>query len=320
MRADEHFPPLPLVLSLVDTALDRDDAFSAEWPPRRLRLVRTAIEYTIYDLLEFRIRKIRPYYRRFLEQLYAAHPPASITLVSLNYDYIADNSLIAIADQTGWPGLPDYGCDVATAAYRDMPRLGRLLKLHGSLNWMYCPNCHRLDLAIAQSGLKTSKMLSALYSSGAAHLDTRYVDEQGGPCADCGTSLRWILITPTHLKDYRNPHVARVWYETARELRSADRAIFVGYSVPEDDVDVIYLLKRRLAHVEPRAITVVEYATGAASALDRHPVGLRYRALFGDEIDWRPQGFQRWLSVAARSGFAPPRRRRRASTRPTAAR
>jgi hypothetical protein len=77
---------------------------------------------------------------------------------------------------------------------------------------------------------------------------------------------------------------------------------------------VIYLVKRGLAHVDPRAITVVENAAGRGAALDRHPVGLRYRALFGDEIDWCPVGFEQWLSAAAPDGFAPGARRARAAS------
>ena len=77
--------------------------------------------------------------------------------------------------------------------------------------------------------------------------------------------------------------------------------------MPDDDVDVIYLFKRGLAHLDPRAITVVEYAEGSDATLDRHPVGLRYRALFGDAIDWSPVGFEQWLTDAAPRGFAPPR-------------
>ena len=218
----------------------------------------------------------------------------------------------AVAERRGQFGLPDYGCDIATEAYRRESRFGTLLKIHGSLNWLYCPNCHRLDLGIAGSGRRTVKTLNQFY--GAVDLDARYQGD-GTQCEDCRTRLRPVLITPTHLKDYRNPHIARVWYEAARALREAKRAIFVGYSMPEDDVDVIYLFKRGLS-VDPRAITVVEYATGAGAALDKHPVGLRFRALFGGAIDWRTDGFGAWIEDAAPAGFAPPpaRSRRRTST------
>ena len=301
-RSTEHFPPLPLVLSLVDTALDREDAFGKDWPPDSLREVRACLEYAIFALLEYRLRRIGAHYKTFFEMLYAAVPPESVTVISLNYDLIADNTLSAAAERRGEPGLPDYGVDIATDAYRTTTKVGRLLKLHGSLNWLYCPNCHRLELGIAPSGVRTWKALGPLYGKRPVNLAKNYAD-RSTPCPDCGTGFKPVLITPTHLKDYRNPHVARTWYEAARELRHAKRAIFVGYSMPDDDVEVIYLFKRGLADLQAGAITVVDHATGDATALDRNPVGRRYRALFGDKIDWRPDGFEAWTADAAAEGL-----------------
>ena len=70
----------------------------------------------------------------------------------------------------------------------------------------------------------------------------------GAPCGTCQTRLRPLLIAPTHLKNYRNPHIAQVWYAAEQELRAAERVVFIGYSLPDDDVEVVYLLKRSLAH------------------------------------------------------------------------
>ncbi len=74
------------------------------------------------------------------------------------------------------------------------------------------------------------------------------------------------MIAPTHFKDYRNPHLAQVWYEAERVLREANKVIFIGYSLPDDDVEVVYLLKRSLAHLEPECITVVEFDRGDSKA------------------------------------------------------
>ena len=110
------------------------------------------------------------------------------------------------------------------------------------------------------------------------------------------TFVEPVLITPTHLKDYRNPHVAKVWALAEQALRSAERAIIVGYSLPDDDLDVIYLLKRglgQLAQEAPRNITVVERTNDdAMRSIDKHPVGRRYRTIFGPNIDWRTDGFE----------------------------
>src|SRR4030095_15350207 len=109
----------------------------------------------------------------------------------------------------------------------------------------------------------------------------------GAPCSVCGRPLRPLLVAPSHLKDYRNPHLSQVWYEAQRVLRQADRVVFVGYSLPDDDVEVVYLLKRGLAHLtDPKRFIVIEYCKeNPGIALAEHSVGRRYRALFGD-VNW----------------------------------
>ena len=137
MRQSHHYPPLPLVLSLVDTALDRGDAFAQCWTPSDLRVVRESLEYAIFALLEVRLRQIEHHYGRFLEALYETQPRAA-TLISVNYDIIPDNELAHLADRRQLAALPDYRCDIATDTYRRIQKFGTLLKLHGSLNWLYC--------------------------------------------------------------------------------------------------------------------------------------------------------------------------------------
>lgn len=66
--------------------------------------------------------------------------------------------------------------------------------------------------------------------------------------------------------------------------------------MPDDDVEVIYLLKRSLAHLQPNQITVVELdKTVPPLRLEQNTVGRRYRTLFGDGVDWHPEGMDAWL-------------------------
>ena len=63
-------------------------------------------------------------------------------------------------------------------------------------------------------------------------------------------------------------------------------------------MEVIYLLKRSMAHLTPGQITVVEYDP-KLPLLDANAVGRRYRTLFGDGIDWHPEGLDQWLLLHA---------------------
>lgn len=300
-RHNDDYPALPLLLALLDTAIDKKHSFGPDWSLERLVHVRDGVDYLIFALLENRLRRIsRNFYHDLLKvawQSGAGEPD----VISLNYDIIADNTMCWLIERFGNPGFPDYGADISSERYQHSEKHGRLLKLHGSLNWLYCPACHRLDLGVSKTGRGTSKVLEELYIQNP--LEDRY-GCHGSECPECRSSVRPVLITPTHLKDYRNPHISRVWYEAERTLRRADRAFIIGYSLPEDDVDVTYLLKRGLQNVPAARITVIEYDPGRRP-LKEHPVGRRYRSLFGDDLDWRTEGFGAWAGGFSKPG-APP--------------
>lgn len=299
-RTESDYPALPLLLSLVDKAIDRNQPMGPTWPVDMLRKVRRALQYMVFALLEYKLRRLSHNY--YADLLAALDPTRSTppTVISLNYDIIVDNAFVELSDR-----LPDYGCDIDTKLYQERPHWAILLKIHGSLNWSYCPGCNRLDLGVAESG-KTYKMLEELYQLDP--LEARY-SCHGFPCPQCTTFVEPVLITPTQLKDYRNPHVAKVWTLAEQALRSAERAIIVGYSLPDDDLDVIYLLKRglgQLANRTPKNITVVERTSDdAMRAIGKHPVGRRYRSIFGPDIDWRTDGFEGLIAGLRGSTSAP---------------
>lgn len=298
-RTEKSFPSLPLLIGLVDIALDRKHSFGPQWSAERLQDLRRSLDYVIFAVIEHALRRIRNHYLTLLDRLYrdSLGPPM---LISLNYDIIADNALMALAERRESFAFPDYGCDVATPTYRESRRFGQLYKLHGSLNWLYCPACQRLDLGTSESSRRTVKAIDVLYReerSGRGDLHDRY-SCHGSPCPDCETYVDPVLISPTHMKDYRNPHITQTWYHADRALRRADRVIIAGYSMPPDDVDVIYLLKRGLADLPAKRITVVEYDPKGRSPR-RHPAGAAYCKLFGDEIDWHPEGFGDYVRRAA---------------------
>jgi hypothetical protein len=284
-RSQDNYPPLPLLLSLVDTALDRKQPLGSYKDLDEVLELRSAIEYAIFAVLERALRHpARNYYLDLLNKVFGPEEPQ---VISLNYDILADNTFAQISEFSSQAGFPDYGCDITTEVYRQHPRYGTLLKLHGSLGWTYCPGCNRLDIGIAETGRRFAKVLDELYQE--VNLNEKYAC-RGSPCLTCGSYVRPILITPTFRKDYRNPHITRVWYKAEEALRGAEHAIFVGYSLPSDDVEVIYLLKKGLRHLHPHDIEVVSRSPADSD------VANRYRVLFGPEICWRSNGIESWIN------------------------
>jgi kumamolisin len=293
----ESYPGLPMLMSLLDTAIDRRQGLHPAWDANSVVEIREAIEFGIFDLLEERLMPAPTNnHWQLLDKVYPISTQPCV--ISTNYDLIVDTAMMFLSESRPADGaLPAYHCAISTDFYRNQAsHFGTLLKLHGSLNWLHCKSCQRLEFGKSTS----QKFLKVLNRLVGPTLEQSFLTD-GGACPTCQSKLRPLLVAPTHLKNYRNPHLSQVWYEAERVLRDTGRVIFVGYSLPEDDVEVIYLLKRSMAHLPPGQITVVEYDPTLPRLAD-HPVGRRYRTLFGDGIDWHPEGLDAWWPMADQAG------------------
>ncbi|MEM9391334.1 MAG: hypothetical protein AAGA02_12720 [Bacteroidota bacterium] len=250
-RTINSYPGLPLLISLVDTAINRNQPFNNEWNFDRMLMVREALEYVIFAIIKKKLEiGFENHYYNFLQKIFIKERKLP-TVVSLNYDIIVDNALIKLMlEKEDFRFVPNYGCEISSEGYKERIGKADLYKLHGSLNWLYCPACNRLEVGMDKSGkfmrkeldrLYRLKNINKVYTKG---LESSY-KRRDDKCNDskCRTKLRPIIITPTHFKDYRNPHVSSVWYNAERALRTAKKIYIIGYSLPEDDIDVIYLLK-----------------------------------------------------------------------------
>lgn len=291
-RKAQVYPPLPTLLSLIDTAIDREHDLGKEWPTQALRQVRRQAEYAVFKGIAHSMRKRGSWDIRCHEDMLAhirdrtQHWP---TIISFNYDLRIDYAMIEVDGG----GLPDYGCDIRTPGYHEAQKFGRLFKLHGSMHWLYCPTCQRLELGLDEKGRLRKAGLRLMATLASPDFVAR-LEQQVLRCPDCKSAFRAVLITPTSFKDYRNPHIASLWYQAERALREADRVVFIGYSLPWDDIDVIYLLKRGLARDKGPRITIVEHSKDGPVPIQAHEAGQRYQAVFGGRLDWQPIGFENW--------------------------
>lgn len=316
-RKVKDYPSLPLLMSLIDIAIDRKHSFGARWNIETMAKLRHALDLAIFSVLQYGTRGKK---WSLQEELFVKlnQLTSNWGIVSLNYDILPDNALAQISsmvDDTKQARFADYGCDIFVPGVegddRRDPRtaglrlsFGKLLKLHGSLNWYYCPHCQRLDLGISAEGNLTVKVLQKFVPRERRSkrlLETRY-QSRVARCEVCGAEVRPVLISPSLYKDYRNPHISRIWYEAEMLLRQATRVVFIGYSFPDDDVHVAYLMKRALQGLDPRNITVVEYSETPVRK-ESNPVYQRYLAMFGAGFTWFEKGLEQWLPTRAERTF-----------------
>jgi hypothetical protein len=93
----EFYPALPLLMSLLDTALEHRQALSPKWNTDEMR---HAIELGIFDALEETLLKAPTNNHYSLLQKFFA-PPAEPCVISTNYDVIIDTATMATSQGPG---------------------------------------------------------------------------------------------------------------------------------------------------------------------------------------------------------------------------
>jgi hypothetical protein len=93
---------------------------------------------------------------------------------------------------------------------------------------IYCPTCNQLELTPKEKGVITDVI------SGSSKV----------PCPECRSVYLPLIVPPTFYKDMKNVFLASIWNRADVELRNVDHIVFGGYSFPDADVHIKYLLKR----------------------------------------------------------------------------
>jgi hypothetical protein len=240
------FPTFEEVLGILEIAEQENESFR-EWgthqhmgqagrPP--VQDLHDRMVFLIAQTLNEALRGRATHHPKLLKSVSEQGWLEHTTFISLNYDILIDNAILNMHREYDWDldyrlqflkvQMPE--ADALTENRWHEPREGRsipLLKLHGSLNWLYCPTCRGLTLTPKQKGI--------------CHLQT---NPELCRCAECHTLAVPIVIPPTYFKVLSNLYLRQIWHEAEKELLAAERIIFCGYSFPDADVHVRYLLKR----------------------------------------------------------------------------
>ncbi|HEU4409787.1 MAG TPA: SIR2 family protein [Polyangiaceae bacterium] len=141
-------------------------------------------------------------------------------VIALNYDTLLEGALREVGRSA------DYG--IATDRREEAVEPALLVKPHGSFNWLYCPTCGALN----DFGCRDVARV-------AIELD----DEQCACPAD-GTPREYVIVPPSLVKNYSNPHLSQLWAVAAMLLRSCERVVFCGVSMADSDIYFKYLIKQ----------------------------------------------------------------------------
>ena len=211
-----------------------------------------------------------------------SYGPKDVSIITFNYDLHIEKNLHRLNDLEGhaahkgkifnfphlyemkgnYKHLPDswYNADDADAIKASDPQAGRisLLKLHGSLNWVFLDD---LDNLSSEVMLKPDKdIVIAPMLTVDPYITNMSEDGQTDAASP-------VIVPPIAGKSAVIPRqISNVWGVAAERLRSATEVIFFGYSFPQTDFESLHLFEntigisdacRRISVINPD-VTVVE--------------------------------------------------------------
>jgi predicted Zn finger-like uncharacterized protein len=224
-----------------------------------------------------------------------------LSIICLNWDILLDNALYNALlrdcnDSGDYDpfGVVDYCCYISSLDATDnrirsgLWSLGcrgynvKLLKLHGSMNWLQCPNCQRMFVGFGQK----------------LGIPERIGKVKCRHCKKYGHTnlLQVSLVMPTFLKDLSNFQIKLVWQNVGVELMEARRLVFIGYSLPHADFEFRQLLTRMIWRDAP--VDVVLFRGRSEESKKAYKVeSERYRQFFsGHRVTFHPAGVEEYTN------------------------
>lgn len=195
-------------------------------------------------------------YRDFAASLKTRGKKQSI--LTFNYDLVFEKAII---DELG-------GIDYRLGRLRQHPDYCRgipLLKLHGSLNWQWCPKCDNIYIFDEPVGHRYNRVSCT---------------------SRCGGLRERLVVPPNPNKQAYLETIYGLWSKADRLLSEADRVVIIGYSVPEIDISAQELLKNAAIAAEDIHIEIVNPDLGAIGDIASR-LGLR-RLDTGGHLNYAP--------------------------------
>jgi hypothetical protein len=279
-------PSLEDHFTQIDLAANSGHYLGKAYGPKKLRALRRMTIHRVFTMLD-----VEPHAALHIDTLIRQlTTDFQVSVVTTNWDIMAERCLAREGVSLFYSREPDS---------RNPTRFPVGLpvwKLHGSGNWGYCDVCRSLitgEIDLGKIAVRFGWLLEPedfrLFRGGrkiVRDLGTTFRE-----CPSCGGRVATRVATFSYRKHLDVPFFQSIWDEARDSLRRADRWLFVGYSMPEADVEIRHLLKTaELAHsnpARPRIDVVLKSDKDAPT---------RYQRLFGRSITAISNaGLEQWV-------------------------
>jgi hypothetical protein len=303
----KYWPPLEDVFTCIDMSANTGHHLGVTDSPSDLRTVRRMLLSRMMWMLEEHYAAAaidkNPDWN-LLDRFFRRIDLDRAAFVSINWDTVIERRLSEtrgiFAFDYGCGALaariPDEGLDGCVETVRPMPNAPRakIIKMHGSVNWLYCDNCRRLYWFPTHQAQPVARQL--ISEEEAQLLGFPESCWSAWKCPQCvEVRLTTRVATFSLLKALDFPMFQKSWSSAERLLRESKKWVFIGYSLPLADFEFKYLLKRvQLARSSPEFVVITGGTPEQADATYRN-----YQRFFGRSIRRRFNFFDQGLSSDA---------------------
>jgi hypothetical protein len=301
----KYWPSLEDLFTCIDMAANTGHHLGSADSPRDLRTARRILLSRVMWMLEERysvaaIKKTTDWSR--LDDLFTHIDLARTAFISINWDTVIERKLSEKHRVRSF----DYGCEAKAAR---MPSGGSegeiqtvpstahavgIVKMHGSVNWLYCDNCRSMYWFPPEQALQVATQLVSKQEAKRLSLPGGCWSTWTCPaCADVRLTTR--IATFSLLKALDFPMFQKSWFSAEQLLRHSKKWVFIGYSLPTADFEFKYLLKRvQLSRQPPEFVVITGGTPEQADVTYRN-----YQRFFGRSIRRRGGFFDGGLSPDA---------------------
>lgn len=281
------FPTFEEALGILDLAERRNEAFKEfdlqnNVPDSdRIRMLRQQLVLLMAKCIGDSLVHDNGYHHKLVNNLEKSNLLMDTTFISANYDILIDNALA-----NRYPDFSlDYGVEFTNFDKegdwkRPKKNAVNLFKIHGSLNWCYCRTCNKLTLTPRDKGI--------------LRLIT---DPESLLCQECESLAVPVIVPPTFYKDMSNIFLGIIWNKTEQALRKAQTIIFCGYSFPDADMHIKYLLKRIQTNrqIPLLKIVVCNHYTDKNKETAKEEE-IRYKRFLGSKVKYEEVSFEQFAN------------------------
>ena len=286
------WPNLEDVFTNIDMAANTGHHLGPRYAPSDLRTTRRVLLARMMRMLDERYasaQSIRGARWRQLDRFFMGLDLNQSAFISINWDTVIERKLAELCNI----GSVDYGCEAIPSAFpkdgniiarQELPAQATVMpvvKIHGSVNWLYCDNCRELYWFPPKDGSKVATQLLGREEGERFGL-TDLTNCARWRCSNCPeVPLTTRIATFSYLKALDFPMFEKSWLSAERLLRVAKKWVFIGYSLPAADYEFKHLLKRvQLSRAKPPEFLVITGGPSGAANDTYH----NYQRFFGRGI------------------------------------